>query len=254
MERIGFIGTGEIAAAMVAGLTGRGHQITVSERNGAMAAALVAQFSDVTIAPNQQVIADSDTVFLCLLADVARAVLPELRFRDDQRVISVMVDVPLADLRSLCAPVNEIAITIPLPSIAVGGSALPVYPDSIALRTLFGDTDMIIPCPSEAALNAHFAACAMASPILDQMREGAGWLAALTGDRTASEQYVATVFAGFLRSMTENPETSFADLLDSLATEGGLNATLRAHMRDTGAVDALTKGLDALKPRLGLED
>ncbi|SEW37633.1 pyrroline-5-carboxylate reductase [Aliiroseovarius sediminilitoris] len=254
MERIGFIGTGEIAAAMVAGLTGRGHQILVSERNGAMAAALAAQFSDVTIAPNDQVVADSDTVFLCLLADVARKVVPDLPFRDDHRVISVMVDVPLADLRMLCAPVNEIAITIPLPSIAVGGSALPVYPDSMALRSLFADTDMIIPCQSEVALNAHFAATALASPILDQMREGARWLAALTGDQTASEQYLATVFAGFLRSMTENPETSFTDLLDSLATEGGLNAAMRAHMREAGVVDALADGLDALKPRLGLTD
>ena len=254
MERIGFIGTGEIAAAMVAGLTGRGHQISVSERNGAMAAALAAQFSDVTIATNEQVVSDSDTVFLCLLADVAREVLPNLPFRDDQRVISVMVDVALAELRTLCAPVNEIAITIPLPSIAVGGSALPVYPDSMALRSLFGDTDMIIPCGSEDALNAHFAATALASPILDQMCEGARWLAALTGDQTASEQYVVTVFAGFLRSMIENPETSFEDLLDSLATEGGLNATLRTHMRDTGAVDALSEGLDALKPRIRLAD
>lgn len=254
MERIGFIGTGEIAAAMVAGLTGRGHQITVSERNGAMAAALAAQFTDVAVAPNEQVIADSDVVFLCLLADVARDVLPGLTFRADQSVISVMVDVPLTDLKALCAPATEIAITIPLPSIAVGGSALPVFPNSPALHALFGDTDLIIPCAAEAALNAHFAATALASPILDQMRAGAQWLAALTGDETASEQYIATVFTGFLRSMTENPETTFTDLLDSLATEGGLNATLRTHMRKAGAVDALIVGLDGLKPRLGLSE
>ncbi len=252
MERIGFIGTGEIAAAMVTGLTGRGHQITVSDRNAAIAAALAAQFTDVTIAPNEQVVADSDIIFLCLLADVARDVLPDLAFRADQRVISVMVDVPLADLKLLCAPATEISITIPFPSIAVGGSALPVFPDSAALRTLFGDTDLILPTGAEAALNAHFAATALASPILEQMRAGAAWLAAQTGDETASEQYVATVFAGFLRSMTENPETSFTDLLDSLATEGGLNASLRAHMRKAGAIDALTDGLEALKLRLGL--
>ncbi|UWQ08729.1 hypothetical protein [Aliiroseovarius crassostreae] len=30
---------------------------------------------------------------------------------------------------------------------------------------------------SEHALNAHFAAPALASPILDQMRQGAAWLA-----------------------------------------------------------------------------
>ncbi|WP_289069488.1 NAD(P)-binding domain-containing protein [uncultured Aliiroseovarius sp.] len=254
MTRIGFIGTGEIAAAMVTGLIGQGHQIMVSERNSGMAAALAAQSSDVTIAPNEQVVADSDVVFLCLLAEVARDVLPGLPFHAGQSVISVMADLPLADLRTLCAPAEELAITIPLAPIAVGGSALPVYPDSPALRALFGDTDLIIPCRDEAALNAHFGASALASPILEQMRTGAAWLAGQTGDGVAAEQYVATVFAGFLRSLAENPETSFDDLLDSLATEGGLNATLRAHMRDAGAPKALVDGLDALKPRLGLDD
>ena len=254
MARVGFIGTGKIASAMVTGLTGRGHQIMVSERNEAMAASLAARFTDVMVAPNDQVVVASDIVFLCLLADIARDELPSLPFRADHSVISVMVDVSVADLQTLCAPTTEIAISIPLPSVAVGGSALPVYPDSAALRALFGETDVIILCRDEVALNAHFGASALASPILDQMREGAAWLANMTGDPKAAERFVATVFAGFLRSMADNPETSFADLLDSLGTEGGLNATLRAHMRDAGALGDLTDGLDALKPRLGLPD
>ncbi|WP_298571535.1 NAD(P)-binding domain-containing protein [uncultured Aliiroseovarius sp.] len=254
MARIGFIGTGEIAAAIVTGLAGRGHQILVSDRNADVADRLARQHSDVLVTPNDQVVADSDIVFLCLLADVARKVLPTLPFRPDHSVISVMVDVPLSDLKALCAPAVDIAITIPLPSVAVGGSALPVYPESAALRTLFGETDIIIACRDENALNAHFAASALASPILDQMREGAAWLTDLTGDATAAERYVATVFAGFLRQMTTDPDARFEGLLDSLSTEGGLNATLRAHMRDAGTLAELAEGLDTLKPRLGLAD
>jgi pyrroline-5-carboxylate reductase len=44
----------------------------------------------------------------------------------------------------------------------------------------------------------------------------------------------------------------FETLLKGLATEGGLNASLKAHMAETGSHDALIEGLDALKPRLGL--
>jgi pyrroline-5-carboxylate reductase len=136
--RVGFLGTGEITAAMVRGLQSQSHQILVSPRNAHVAASL-AELPGVGIAPNDQVVAKSDVVLLCLLARVAGDVLPGLPFRADHTVISVMVDAPLAKLRPLCAPATDIAITIPLPPIAVGGCPLPVYPDTPVLHALFGD-------------------------------------------------------------------------------------------------------------------
>ncbi|WP_424944906.1 NAD(P)-binding domain-containing protein [Aliiroseovarius crassostreae] len=252
MARIGFIGTGEIAAHMVVGLAGQGHDILVSDRNATRAHELAARFAEVRVAANADVVAGADVVILCLMADVARAVLPALPFRAGQTVISAMVDVSIADLQSLCAPATDLAITIPLSSIAVGGSALPVYPDNAQLRALFGDRNLILPCRDEAALNAHFAASALASPILDLMTAGAGWLADETGDPAGAQTYVVTVFAGFLRQMQAEPDTGFADLLAALSTEGGLNASLRDHMRGHGAPQDLRDGMDGLKPRLGL--
>ena len=157
--RVGFIGTGEIAGYMVQALAGQGHQIYVSARNATKAAELAASYPDVTVAENQQVVDQSDTVFLCLMAAVAREVLPQLAFRPDQNVISVMTDLSVDDLHALCAPATEIACTIPLSAIASGGSMLPVYPASPALQTLFGDTDHVIPVSSQSALNAHRCKC-----------------------------------------------------------------------------------------------
>ena len=48
--RVGFLGTGEITAAMVRGLKGQGHRILVSPRNAAMAATLAAEVPEVAIA------------------------------------------------------------------------------------------------------------------------------------------------------------------------------------------------------------
>ncbi len=249
--RVGFIGTGEIAAAMVEGLSGRGHDLIVSERNTLMATELAGRFSDVQIAANTEVVAGSDIVFLCLMADVARDVLGTLPWRGDQAVISVMVDVPLAELATLCAPASDIALTIPLSAVATGRSVLPCHPDSDALRALFGESDAIIAVPTEAGLNAHFAASALSAPLLDLMQTGARWLAAQTGDAEGAETYVAGVFAGFLRQMSVQG-ADFGQLLDGLATEGGLNATMKQQMADAGAPDALRAGLDGLKPRLKL--
>lgn len=248
--RLGFLGTGEITTALVRGLQGQDHQILVSPRNAEVAAMLAAEVPGLTIAPNEVVVANSDVVFLCLLARTAWQILPGLPFRPGQTVISVMVDAPLAKLRTVCAPATDIAITIPLPPIARGGCPLPVYPASPVLDTLFGARNLILPQPSEAALNAHLGASALCSPILDQLLTAAQWLATHSGDPAQAEAYIAAMIRGYLPERAEPGELATA--LKSLSTEGGLNATLRATM--VPAKDDLRNGLEGFHSRLGLTE
>ena len=251
MTRVGFIGTGEIAAAMVHGLTGQGHGMLVSER-GAKIAAELATLDDVAIASNQAVIDGSDIVVLCLLKDVAHDVLPTLNFRADQRVISVMVDVSHTVLRDLCFPVQDIEITIPLPFVATGTCPLPVYPMATNVAELFGAKNPVFAVKTETGLNAHFAATAMASAAFSQAQTAAQWLGELTDDNQAAEQYIIAMLGGFFTGLPQDGQGRLADALAALNTEGGLNQTLREHMRQRGVLDDLCDGLDGFRDRLGL--
>ena len=249
MARVGFIGTGEIASLMVQGLAGQGHEILVSDRNPQVAARLALTYPEVRVAANAQVVEGADIVILCLLAKVADQALAGLPWRAGQSVISVMVDVGLARLQSLCAPATDIAITIPLPPIAVGGCPLPVFPASKALEDLFGAKNRVFEVRDEVALNAHFGATALCSPLLEQLLTTTHWLAEFTGDAGLAEAYVREVIRGYLPAHAQ--PGSFAADLQSLSTEGGLNATLRVAMKD--ANPALRAGLDGFRGRLGLE-
>lgn len=249
MARVGFIGTGEIAAAMVRGLAGLGHEILVSDRNAATATRLADEIAGVSVLPNAGVVDGADVVFLCLLAPVAVNVLPGLPFRAGQTVISVMVDLPLARLRNLCAPATDIAIAIPLPPVAGGGCPIPVYPASAVLEALFGGRNIILPQRDEAALNAHLGACALCSPLLEQMLTATNWLAGFTGDPVGAEAYVSAMIRAYL---PESPGSGLlAEALRKLSTEGGFNATLRAAM--SSANTDLRNGLDSFRGRLGLD-
>jgi pyrroline-5-carboxylate reductase len=249
MARVGFIGTGEIASLMVQGLAGQGHEIVVSDRNPQVAARLKATVPGLRVAPNAEVVEGADIVILCLLARVADEALTGLPFRAGQSVISVMVDVGLAKLQKLCAPATDIAITIPLPPIAVGGCPLPVYPASRALEQLFGAKNRVFTVRDEVALNAHFGATALCSPFLEQVLTTAAWLTEFTADADQSQAYVRDVLRGYLPEDGEKGHLGAA--LQSLSTEGGLNATLRAAM--TVANTELRAGLDGFRGRLGLE-
>lgn len=248
--RLGFLGTGEITAALVRGLRGQEHQILISPRNAQVAATLAAEVPDVSVAPNDTVMAESDVIFLCLLARTAWDVLPGLPFRAGQTVISVMVDAPLAKLRPVCAPATDIAITIALPTIATGGCPLPVYPESPVLDALYGARNLILPQHSETALNAHLGASALCSPILDLLLTATDWLAGHAGNAAEAEAYIAAMIRAYLPERAQQGELAAA--LKGLSTEGGLNATLRAAMAP--AKHDLRSGLDGFHTRLWLND
>lgn len=248
--RLGFLGTGDIAATLVRGLHGQHHQILVSPRNADVAARLASEVPGLMIAPNEEVVANADVIFLCLLAAVAWEVLPGLPFRADQTVISVMVDAPLAKLRAVCAPATDIAIAIGSPAIARGGCPVPVFPASPVLQELYGARNLMLPQASETALNAHLGASAICSSILDQLLTAVDWLSGHTGNPAAAEAYVAALIRACLPERAAGGE--LGRTLKSLSTEGGLNATLRVAMAP--AKHDLRHGLDGFHIRLGLDE
>ena len=161
-----------------------------------------------------------------------------------------MVDVDLEALQDFAPDAASIDITIPLPQIASGGCPLPCYPSSATVSELFGAANPAFEVKDATALNAHFAASALMSTTLDQISEGGAWLGQFTGDVQGAQFYIAHMLASALATITD--QVTVAHMLEELSTEGGLNATLKAHMREAGANTALTGGLDGLRGRLGL--
>lgn len=252
MARLGFLGTGAIAEAMVRGLDGAGYDILVSERNAETAQRLARDVAGVSVATNDEVVARSDIVIACLMADTAERVLPDLPFRTGHKVISVMADMPRDRLAALVPDVSDLSLAIPLRSVATGGCPMPVWPDTGSVRAVFGERNPVIGVESEAALNAHFGACALSLPVMALLRTGIDWLAAQTGDRAAAETYVTAMFGAYFAAMRKDGSGEVDALMADLGTEGGLNDSLRNTMAQAGAPDALMGGLDGLRERLGL--
>ena len=98
--KIGVIGTGTIASAVVRGIAGDGHDIAVSERGAARAADLARAFDNVSVHDNAGVVAASDVIFLGLMAEAAGEILAGLSFRAGQRVISFMAGASLEEVRA----------------------------------------------------------------------------------------------------------------------------------------------------------
>ncbi|PTV97536.1 coenzyme F420-dependent NADP oxidoreductase-like protein [Rhodobacter aestuarii] len=238
--RIGVIGTGSIASAVVRALAPEGHEITVSERGRAYSAALAAEFANVTVAANAQVVEAADLILIGLLPEHAEAALGTLTFREGQQVISLMADVPLDQVATLVAPASVKTVMLPYPSLPAGGTPIMVLGETALVETLLGARNTVFALRDRAELGAYLAAQAVLSPATQLVAEAANWLAPHLQDPARGEAFLRMLVSS---SLAAGPG---AELLASLNTEGGYNQGLRQHMERAGMVTALHEGLDAL--------
>ncbi len=238
--RIGVIGTGTIAAAVVRGIAGHGHQIMVSDRGARHAQALRADFANVTVANNQAVIDQSDVILLGLMAEAAAQVLPLLSFRAGQRVVSMMAGATLAQVAAMVAPAEAAVIMVPFPGIAQGGSPVIAQGDVALVADLVGPANTVYPVRSQAELSAYLSAQAVLSPVARLVSDAADWLGPHTTDPEGAEAFLRQLVSSSLANARADA------LVAALNTPGGYNQRLRQRMEAAGLRSALQEGLEDL--------
>lgn len=238
--KLGFVGTGTIATAVVHSLAPHGHDIHVSERSKANAAALADRYASVRVAANQIVVDQSDVIFLGLLPDVAEKTLPGLTFRPNQKVISFIAGIGLDKIGEMVAPASAVAVMLPYPNIVEPGSVIPMLGDKALISLLFAPQHQIVLLNDEQEMAALLCAQAVLSPVTLLVKAAADWLENAGVDRARGEPFLRGLVASNLK------ETDTRALLSALNTEGGYNQRLREHMERSGMEGALLKGLDHL--------
>ena len=239
--RIGVIGCGTIASAVVHGIAGDGHQITVSERSSRYSDALAKAYDNVTVADNQGVVDASDVIFLGLMAEVAPEVLGSLKFREDQRAITFMAGASLEEANAMVQPARAVAIMMPFPGIAMGGTPIMMHGDPDLVQEIFGRRNTVFPLNDADEMAAYLCAQAVLSPVARMVNDAANWLGDRVSDKTQGEAFLRALVASSLA------DSGAEALIEALNTPGGYNQRLRLHMEESGMSAALASGLDALE-------
>ncbi|EOD63947.1 NAD(P)-binding domain-containing protein [Amycolatopsis vancoresmycina] len=225
MQPYGFVGTGELTAAVVEGLSAGSPApppVFLSPRNQRIAHDLAARFPNVTACgSNQEVLDRATAVVIAVRPQITRDVLEELTFRPDHVVVSAVAAVSLAELRDHVAPAERIVRAIPLPTASRRASCTALYPDDPVARTLFESVGEVVVPENETTLATFSAATATFAAHLDQLATIAAWMAAHGVRAEDANAYVAHVF-------------------------GELGNTLR----EAGVPDHIGHGLDAVLTRL----
>jgi pyrroline-5-carboxylate reductase len=252
--RVGFIGVGTIAEALITGMCAAGKHradFLLSPRNATLAAGLASRYPFVTVATdNQAVIDGSDIVFLAITPQVAEQVLGPLAFRPDQRIISLVATFDLVRLRPLVAPATTIIRAAPLPPVAQRMGALPFHPPLPEIAALLEGLGLVVPLEREEDLDALWAVTALMGSYFGLLDQVSGWLTRHGVPDDQARPYVGAVLNALGVTAKARSSEGFDRLAVAHSTPGGLNEQAWRELKAAGWPGLVSEALDLIHARV----
>jgi pyrroline-5-carboxylate reductase len=254
MTTIGFIGTGHITAALVAGLCGLPTaplRILVGPRNAGTAADLARRFKQVTVAAdNQSAAGASDWVVLALRPQVAQEVVRTLKFRPGQRVLSLIAPVDDHWLDAAVAPGRLAARVCVMPSVESRIGPIMFTPHDAEVAALLQPLGTSIPVRDRREFLALWSVTALIAPYYGFLASAADWAAANGARAHGANAFAAASFHA-LGAMADRPGApSPIDLAQHAQTPGGLNEQVMRELTAGNWFATVGPALDRILKRL----
>ena len=254
--RLGFIGTGNITAAIITGLctdsTPPG-EIWVSPRSKAMSEKLSQIYGCVRPGEtNQAVIDHTDIIFLAFLPGQEKKILPSLSFREDQVIVTLLAGVPISTIQPLVAPAREIIRAIPLPCTALRTGPIVMYPANKQISEFFSSLGTVIVPDQEKQLEIFSIITALMAPFYAMTHAIVSWGENKGISRELAAQYTGAMFKALSLIVETAPKGDIHPLVVESMTPGGLNETAMKTISDQGGFRHLVAALDKVAVKIEL--
>jgi len=255
-SKIGFVGCGTMSAALVRGLCtlpAPPSVVTVSPRNARKASALFEEFPQrVRVAKsNQQVVDQSDVVFIGVLPAIAEDTVRSLKFKPTHTVISLVSTAQMEALREWCVnvPASNVVRAIPLPPVAKHKGATVLTPQHPLALAIFEALGTPVAVESEAEMKKLMTISTLMGQFYAQQRAAQQWLEGQGIEAALAAKYIGAIYH-CISYDSRNPSAHTFDELVSEQTAGGLNEQVVRELTEAGAFTALTDSLDGALARI----
>jgi len=250
--KIGIIGTGSIASAIVTGFCTQKaeHEFYVSPRNAEKAAALAAKFSEVTVcSSNQEVLDQAEWIFIAVQKNGFDAVY-ELNFRPDHKVLNMATEMQLDELKEKMGEIALFAHVTPLPMIVSGYGPLLVYPETPEVGELFKPIADVLYIEKLSDVKPLQMLTCIMSPYYMLLQEIVQFADDHGVAHDMSVKFAHSLFSSLSRRAAEDaPHHDLVELAHDM-TPGGYNEQSMNELMENGAIKAWRTMLDTLLARL----
>ena len=252
--RLGFIGTGKLASSVITGICNSSiiyENIIISPRNRKIANNLKKKFKKIKIAKNnQEIINNSDWVFLSVTPTVGEKIIKDLKFRSNQKVISFISTITLSQLKKMIKKKIDIVRAIPLPPISLKEGPVPICPPNKKVKAFFNKLGSTVEIKNEKlSINFWSTSGMMASyyNVLDTMSV---WLNKKGVKKLDAQKYVTSLFLALSKDAVINSNKDLKLLVKESQTPKGLNEQGLKEMTKKDVYKSLTSTLNSIYKRL----
>lgn len=251
--KIGFLGTGAIAEAMIIGLVKSGwtEAILVSARNKVRSNELAIRFANIRImVENQSIVSEADVLFLSMLPNQAHDVLQSLIFQEIQVVVSLVAGISIEQLQTIVKPAKKIHRIIPMPPIEIGVGPIPVFPPSPILESLLGRIGTVIPVEDEDHFSTFSASSALMATFFELVATNARWIESQGVSRQQGAMYSASLFHALALLAQDLDPQELQSISQECLTAGGLNEQVLNSTTADGWFRLIEHQLDQILERI----
>ena len=251
---LGFIGTGNIVSDVVTGISKSKinyKKIIISPRNKQKAQSLKKKFKKVVIAKdNQDVINKSDWVFLGVLPEVGKKILPKLNFKNKQIIVSFISTINYAQLKKIVKKKLKIVRAIPMPPIRLGKGPVAIFPPDRKVKDFFNKIGTTIEIRNEKLSNNFWAISGTMASFYELVKVLSDWLTKKKLNRIQAQQYITSLYSALAELASVNSKKPLKNFVAESQTPGGLNWQGVNELRKSGYYKSLEKSVNNILKRL----
>ena len=251
---IGFLGSGHITSSIIEGIFKsklKIKKIYISPRNRTIANKLNKRFKKVTISKNNQQLVDkSNWVFLAVTPKIGNKILKKLNFKKNQKIISFISTINLAQLKKMIGKKSKIVRAIPLPPISIRKGPVPICPPDKQVKNFFNKLGTVVEIKNEKLSMNFWVTSGMMAPFYEYLKVLSNWLVRRGIKRKEAQRYITSLFVALSQDSSVNSEKDLKYLVKDSQTPGGLNEQAVKQLRKAGFYKKLEKSLNSIHKRL----
>ena len=252
--KLGFIGTGKIASSVIIGICSskiKFKKIIVSPRNRKTANLLKKKFKKVSIAKNnQEVINNSNWVFLSITPNVGKKIIKNLKFKINQTIISFISTITLPQLKKMIKVKSNIIRAIPLPPISLKKGPVPICPPNKKVKNFFDKIGSTVEIKNEKLSINFWSTSGMMASYYEMLKVMSEWLVKKGVKRSDAQKYITTLFLALSEDAVVNSKKELKYLVKESQTPKGLNEQGLKEMSKKGVYKSVINTLNSIHKRL----
>ena len=251
---LGFIGIGKIASCVIIGICNSKipfKKIIISQRNKKISQGLKRKFKKIVIAKdNQQIIDQSNWVFLSITPNVGKKIIKDLKFKSTQTVVSFISTITLSQLKKAIKVKAKIIRAIPLPPISLKKGPIPICPPNSKVKAFFNNLGTTVEIKDEKSSINFWSTSGMMAPFYQLLSTMTDWLVKKGVKRSNAQKYITSLFLALSKDAVVNSKKDLKNLVKESQTPKGLNEQGVKELTKAGFYKSLEKTLNSIHKRL----